>query len=146
MYKKELRSLKRINATPHMRRVAQRNKLAVPIKYVNLWGTYKYDTIYDVMIRCQTRGRILMIAVFFPGKVAEGIKTPTYEIYCNPEGSEFITRILDEAGNEVRWSTGLFVNLDKVKKACIGIMAYQQYKEIAVCGRIRAAGIQSVSF
>lgn len=117
MYKKELRSLKRINATPHMRRVAQRNKLAVPIKYVNSWRTYKYDTIYDVMIRCQTRGRILMIAVFFPDKVAEGIKTPTYEIYCNPEGSEFVTRILDEAGNEVRWSTGLFVNLDKVQKS-----------------------------
>jgi len=117
VYKKELRSLKRINATPHMRRVAQRNKLAVPIKYINSWGTYKSDTIYDIMIRCQTRGRILMIAVFFPDKVAEGIKTPTYEIYCNPEGSEFVTRILDEAGNEVRWSTGLFVNLDKVQKS-----------------------------
>ena len=117
MYKKELRSLKRINATPHMRRVAQQNKLDVPIKYVNSWGTYKHDTIYDVMIRCQTRGRILMIAVFFPDKVAEGIKTPTYEIYCNPEGSEFVTRILDEAGNEVRWSTGLFVNLEKVQKS-----------------------------
>lgn len=41
MYKKELRSLKRINATPHMRRVAQRNKLAVPIKYINSWEHIK---------------------------------------------------------------------------------------------------------
>lgn len=46
MYKKELRSLKRINATPHMRRVAQRNKLAVPIKCINSWGTYKRHCAY----------------------------------------------------------------------------------------------------
>ena len=127
MYKKELRSLKRINATPHMRRVAQRNKLTVPIKYINSWGTYKSETIYDIMIRCQTRGKILMIAVFFPDKVAEGIKTPTYEIYCNPEGSEFITRILDKAGNEVKWSTSLFRNLDKVRKSL-----YENYSLSAV--------------
>lgn len=59
--------------------------------------------------------------------MAEGIKTPTYEIYCNPEGSEFITRILDKAGNEVKWSTSLFRNLGKVWKSL-----YENYSLSAV--------------
>lgn len=117
MQKKELRALKRINATPLMIKTAKQNRLAKPVTIKVSWYTYTYDTKYDMFIRCQTRGEILMIAVFFPDRLAEGIKTPTYEIYCNPEGNEFLTRILDDAGEEIKWTTSLFENLGRVRNS-----------------------------
>ena len=110
-----LRGLKRIYATPAMIRNAQNNKLDEPIIYNCGWHTYKYDTKYDLMIRCQSRGKILMIAVFLPQNIAKGYKYPNYEIYCNPEGDEYITRVRHATdGKEIKWSSTMICNLDKV--------------------------------
>lgn len=54
-----------------------------------------------------------MVALFFPADVAAGILTPVYEIYCNPEGDEFVTRILYK-GKETKWSTAKLENLGMV--------------------------------
>ena len=78
MQRKELRALKRIYATPTMRRIAQDNKLDKPIVYKYSWHKYTYSTKYDMMLRCQSRGSILMIAVFFPDDVAKGFKYMKY--------------------------------------------------------------------
>lgn len=115
MRKEELRKLKRINATSKMVRLARNNKKNMKYAEKTRYSSYglKKDTVYDVFIRCQTRGKYLMICIFFPEKVAEGELTPSYEIYCNPEGDEYITRILSE-GEEIRWSEAMADNLDGV--------------------------------
>lgn len=115
MRRKELRTLKRIYATPAMKRIAQENKLDNPIIYKYSWRTYTYSTKYDLMIRCQSRGKILMIAMFFPRDVAKGFKYPTYEIYCNPAGDEYITRERDSSdGREIRWTKTQVCNLNRI--------------------------------
>lgn len=105
MQKEELRRLKRIQATPAMVRLAKENKR--DIVFETDYGDHYKSTVYDIMVRCQTRnlneGRILMVCIFFPGNVAGGELTPAYEIYCNPDGGEYITRVLDK-GAERGWS------------------------------------------
>lgn len=117
MQKKELLELKRINATTKMMRMARDNKLPEPIIYKGRygWGGAKKDTRYDMFLRCQTRGKILMIAVFFPKEMNKGIETPTYEIYCNKEGNEFLTQVRTP-GEKEKWSKGKFENLKEVNK------------------------------
>ena len=56
-----------------------------------------------------------MIAVFLPQNIAKGYKYPNYEIYCNPEGDEYITRVRHATdGKEIKWSSTMICNLDKV--------------------------------
>lgn len=112
MRKEELRKLKRINATPKMVQMARYNK--EQIVYKSRWGNKKKNTKYDMFVRTQTRGKYLMVCLFFPEKIAAGELTPTYEIYCNPEGDEYITRYL-EAGEEKGWRTAMADNLDEVR-------------------------------
>lgn len=115
MRKEELRQLKRINATPLMVKLAKENELKEPIYYKSKWSSTRYQksSRYDMFIRCQTRGRLLMVCIFFPDDLASGIKEPTYEIYINPEGNEFTTRILHK-GREIKWTSAKFENLGKV--------------------------------
>lgn len=120
MQKAKLRALKRLNATPTMVRIARNNILSKPITHKNRWGSeYKYDRQYDLMLRCQTRGSILMIAIFIPENIAQGSLTPTYEIYCNPEGNEFITRVRKANGEEEKWSDAMLFNLPLVQSRFI---------------------------
>lgn len=116
MQKEALRRLKRINATPEMVRLAKEN--TQDIEYKTRWGNYQKKTVYDIMVRCQTRelngSRILMVCIFFPGNVARGELAPFYEIYCNPDGGEYITRVLDRNGMEQGWSGAMADNLDEV--------------------------------
>lgn len=118
MQKEALRQLKRINATPAMIRMAKENKRDVV--YKTRWGDQHKTTVYDLMVRCQTRGmgkgRILMVCIFFPNKVAKGILTPFYEIYCNPDGGEYITRILNDDGTERGWSGAMADNLEETDR------------------------------
>lgn len=113
MRKEELRQLKRINATPLMLKLAKENKLKKPLVYKSGWSQIIKLKKYDMFIRCQTRGQLLMVCLFFPDDLASGIKTPTYELYLNPEGDEFITRIL-HIGREVKWSSAKIENLEQV--------------------------------
>lgn len=113
MRKEELRKLKRINATPKMVQMARDNQKKISYKSSCGWPDKKKNTQFDMFVRTQTRGKYLMVCLFFPKKIAEGELTPTYEIYCNPEGNEYITRYL-EAGEEKAWRTAMADNLDTV--------------------------------
>lgn len=112
MRKEELRSLKRIYATPKMERMARDN--CKKMVYRKAWGDgceIVRPTEFDLLVRCQNRGRLLMICVFHPEWLERGIRTPIYEIYCNPEGDEYITRIRNADGTEQKWSGAMFDNL-----------------------------------
>lgn len=116
MRKEELRKLKRICATPKMMRMAEDNNKRM--EYRCKWDTKRKEilpTEYDMFIRCQTRKGILMICAFHPEYMQKGIKSPIYEIYCNPEGGEWITRIMKSDGTEEKWSSAMFDNLYYVK-------------------------------
>lgn len=112
MKKEILRNLKRINATPKMVKMAKSNKKKMIYKSKNGygWSDHIKNTEFDMFIRTQTRGRYLMVCLFFPDRVEAGELTPTYEVYCNPEGDEYITRYL-EAGKEKSWLTAMADNL-----------------------------------
>lgn len=128
MRKEELRNLKRINATPKMVQMAKDNNREMKYKSEHIRHEITRKTVYDVFIRCQTRGKYLMICIFFPKKVAAGELTPTYEIYCNPEGDEYITRILDH-GKEKKWSGAMADNLgEQYGDMYRFIWNYQRYK------------------
>lgn len=111
MRKEELRKLKRIYATLKMVRMAKGNNKKM--KYKTRFGKQRVlPTEFDLLVRCQTRGGILMVCVFHPELVANGMVAPLYEIYCNPEGDEYTTRIMgDRDGAEERWSSAMFDNL-----------------------------------
>ncbi len=116
MRKEDLRKMKRINATHKMMELAKNNNLDKPKEYIDCWGcevTTKKKTEYDMFIRSQSRGKILMIALFFPEEMTKGKKEPLYEIYINKEGNEFITRILSSNGQE-KWSSAKLENLGMV--------------------------------
>lgn len=128
MQKEELRGLKRINATPKMVQMAKDNDREM--KYKSKYSLHEITrkTVYDVFIRCQTRGKYLMVCIFLPQNVAAGELTPIYEIYCNPEGDEYITRILDH-GKEKKWSGAMADNLGEQYGNMHGfIWNYQWYK------------------
>lgn len=112
MRKEELRSLKRIYATPKMIQLAKDNKKRMEYSYT--WDKKRkqvHMTEFDLLVCCQTRGKFLMICVFLPEWLEKDIKYPVYEIYCNHEGDEYLTRILDADGTEINWSSAMFKNL-----------------------------------
>lgn len=114
MRRKELLDLKRINATPKMIRMAQTNMLYAPEEHGEAWEKRTFTTRYDMLMRCQTRGRYLMVCLFFPKDIAQGKTDPFYEIYLNPEGNEFETRINEERRTGDKWSTAKLENLGRV--------------------------------
>lgn len=118
MRKEELRKLKRIRATPKMMQMAGDNHKKT--EYRATWNRdYKavYNTEFDLFVRCQTRKSFLMICVFKPEWMEAGITHPLYEIYCNREGDEWITRILNQRGEERTWSKAMFDNLEYVRNS-----------------------------
>lgn len=112
MRKEELRQLKRINATPNMIDLA--NERGIFTYEASYGEALTKDGKYDLLIRCQTRGRILMICLFLADRIRKGELTPAYEIYCNPEGGEYITRILKD-GREEGWSSAMADNLKEME-------------------------------
>lgn len=112
-----------------MMRLAKENNLKKPIVYKNSYHNETKSTRYDMFIRCQTRGRILMIALFFPDLMAKGVKEPTYEIYINRESNEWITRMCPH-GQNYKWSTAKLENLGRVNAdTYIGETYYMNEKD-----------------
>lgn len=121
MRKEELRKLKRIFATPKMVRMSKENNIRTEYRRRYTWREREKEALptkYDFFIRCQTRREFLIICVFRPhwSNKAE-IRYPLYEIYCNPEGEEWITRILNPDGTEEKWSSAMFDNLPEVDRS-----------------------------
>ncbi len=115
MRKEELRKLRALNATKEMMEKAwpEKNKTVEIVK--NSCGTYeRIIRKYNLFLRCQNLGGYLKTALFFPTDMEKGISTPKYEVFLNVEGREYLTRELNEEGEEVRWLTAMALNLQGI--------------------------------
>ncbi len=92
MVKAELRKLPRMDATQGMMAEVLRQR-------------------HTLFLRARIFGKYLKVAVFLPEKVAAGICTPRFEIFIDPDGLEWITRALDDAGLEEKWLKAMIKNL-----------------------------------
>jgi hypothetical protein len=93
MKKSELRKLRQLNATPGMTTAMRR------------------DENCTLFARAQNLGGILKFAFFKRHWLNEGIKTPVCETFVNTEGKQWISRILDKTGVEIKWTPAMFGNL-----------------------------------
>lgn len=93
MTKKELRALRSLNATQGM-------------------FTALKETKFKNFARAQCLGKFVKIAFFHRSWLAAGIKTPVIETFINREGEEWISRILDDQGKEVKWTECILYNLE----------------------------------
>lgn len=114
MRKDELRRLRVLNATPEM---MEKGKRYQEVEEEYYWTRQKIKKIvpeYDLLARAQNLNGIIKVAVFLPEKMRKDIKTPRYEIFLNVKGEEYITRELDDNGNETRWLTAMIRNLKDI--------------------------------
>lgn len=110
MRKEELRKLRSLPATSAIIREAkfdiERNE-SYGWSYKKSWKEPKWK----VLCRAQQLGKYIKVALFLPGDIRKGIKTPKYEIYVDTTAEDYITRELDAEGKEVRWLTAMIGNL-----------------------------------
>ena len=113
MQKEALRKLRALPATKEMMEKGKRFTEKVEChSWYNSGKPYtKIIPEYDVLLRVQNLDRFIKVAVFIPEKMRKNIKTPLYEIFLNAEGGEYLTRVLDDEGNEAAWSTAMIGNL-----------------------------------
>lgn len=112
MRKDELRKLRALPATPEM---MTKGKAETEIEekswYTSKKAKKRKVPLYDILLRVQNLNGYVKIALFLPADMKKGIKTPRYEIFLNVKGNEYITRELDEKGQEKRWLTAMVCNL-----------------------------------
>lgn len=111
MRKTELRKLRALPATKEMMEKAKHNTIKEIVTSYSGKTYTKVTRVYAAFLRVQQLGAYVKIAVFLPEWMCRGISTAKYEIYINKQGMEWITRELDDAGNEVKWSTSMVYNL-----------------------------------
>ena len=115
MRKSELRALRALPATKEMMEKGKRFEERIEVR----WHDKKRYTViepeYDLLVRLQNLKGYIKIALFLPEWMRKDIKTPKYEIFINTKGNEWITRELDEEGNEKRWLTSMIGNLDQAR-------------------------------
>ena len=110
MRKEELRKLRSLPAT---REMMQKGKEKVKRKFS--WShKWREESKYDALLRVQNLKGIIKAAVFLPADMEKGIKTPRYEIFINQDGQEWITRELNQYGEEVRWMESMYINLPEL--------------------------------
>lgn len=97
MRKETLRKIRRLDATP-----AIISRASIPVTE-KMYGGTKYKRNYAMFLRCQTAGPYLKIAVFLPDDLKKD-QYAKFEIFINPEGEEYITRVMVH-GKEAWWST-----------------------------------------
>lgn len=107
MQKAELRKLRRLDATKEMMQKAK-YKITVHDRYEDE-DTQIYE--YEAFIRIQNLGAYIKIAIFDPDWMRANCTGAKFEVFLNIEGQEYITRELDQEGNEVKWLTAMIYNL-----------------------------------
>ena len=88
---------------------AKDNKIREKIKGIG-YSAY-YTKRYKYFLRVQCLGGYIKIAVYKASNLAVNIKTPSHEVFLNPAGEEYITRLFDDNGRETGWSKAMFYNL-----------------------------------
>lgn len=114
MDKNRLRKIRSLYATKEMMQKAK-NNLSVKRQIKRYLGDGKYGKVWEERVykryyRIQDHKGILKVAMFLQDDMKKGKKEPRYEIFLNPEGEEFITRVLED-GKEIRWSNAMIFNL-----------------------------------
>lgn len=111
MRKEELRKLRALPATKEMMEKGKRFQEKTEMRWD---GTERKLIVpdYQVLTRIQNLSGYIKIAVFLPEKMRKDIRTPQYEIFINAKGGEYLTRELNDAGEEKRWLTSMINNLE----------------------------------
>ena len=109
MRKQELRKLRSLPPTKEMIEKAKDNKIHEKIKGIG-YSAY-YSKRYKYFLRVQNLDRYIKIAVYPAENLEVNIKTPSHEVFLNPVGEEYITRLFDDKGKETGWSKAMFYNL-----------------------------------
>ncbi|WP_291236782.1 PcfJ domain-containing protein [Frisingicoccus sp.] len=110
MQKKELRKLRRLNATKAMIRLAAVNEGKCERKESS-WHKTDCKRKYGIFMRAQNLGKYIKIAIFIPDDLNDGRKKPRFEVFLNVKGSEYITREWGKDETEL-WRTARIDNLD----------------------------------
>ena len=111
MRKEELRKLRALPATKEMMEKGKHFHEVTERVWYTSETRKKIVPDYNVLLRVQNLSGYIKMAIFLPEKMRENIKTPRYEVFLNIVGGEYITRELDDDGNEVRWLTSMICNL-----------------------------------
>lgn len=113
MKKETLRKLRTLRATPAMINRAQQDKPVCVIKK-HWWDHSEYEhwqeAKYAYYLRVQCLEGFLKIAVFTTYSLQRGVIEPSFEIFINPHGDEYITRYWDN-GIE-KWTDTMIRNLN----------------------------------
>lgn len=128
MRKEELRKLRALPATKTILEKGKKYTKKREMSYLS--NGYRTVIIpeYELLIRVQNLKGFIKIAIFFPEWIRKDIRTPRYEVFLNPSGEEWITRELDESGNEQRWLSAMIINLEGVR--FYGYYHSDSYKKI----------------
>lgn len=86
MNKKKLLSLRTLNATDKMMELAKED-----MPRAAGWNGQEHEYKYGMYLRCQQLSGILKISIFFCEELKQGITEAYYDLFCNPEGDEWIT-------------------------------------------------------
>lgn len=111
MRKEKLRALRTLNATKTMMKYGKRFEERTETSYYDSRKYIRLIPEYDLLVRVQNLQGYIKVALFLPEKMRKDIITPIYEIFINLDGNEYITRELDDEGNEKRWLTAMVMNL-----------------------------------
>lgn len=110
MLKSELRKLRTLNATKEM---MEKSNADGPFKNprTDFRWPKEYKRKYGYFLRCQELDKYIKIAVFLPQNMKKGDNKPSYEIFLNVEGGQYITRVLKD-GKEEKWSNAKIDNIN----------------------------------
>lgn len=112
MKKETLRKLRSLPPTKEMIEKAKDNTIREKIKGCSYYyGDRYYTRRYKYFLRVQSLSGFIKIVIYVSENLAKGIKTPEYEVFLNPSGEEYITRLFDKKGNETGWSSAMLYNL-----------------------------------
>lgn len=114
MRKEELRKLRALPATKEMMQKGKRFKEVKEKRWYSDEVKIKIVPDYNLLLRVQNLNGYIKIALFLPEMMRKDIKTPRYEVFLNVPGGEYITRELDDSGNEKRWLSAMACNLKEV--------------------------------
>lgn len=109
MKKSELRKLRSLPPTKEMIEKARDNKIHEKVKGIG-YDAY-YQKRYRYFARVQNLGYYIKMAIYEAENLAAGIKTPKFEVFLNPKGEEYTTRILKDDGTEDGWSKAMLYNI-----------------------------------
>ena len=110
MRKEELRNLRALPATKEMMEKGKQFREEKEMWW-NGREVIRNVPKYDLLVRVQNLSGFIKVAVFLPEMLKRDIRTPRYEIFINVAGEEWVTRELDDSGQETRWLTAMVGNL-----------------------------------